>query len=454
MAGAPENREQGIPGGQVILDVKFYNRPGGRLVDDDRWITESQLPVVEIYDPDGVLLVSSDTLGALVPVRNSIGSYEYVYVISTSAEISDQYSIVWKIRIDGNDLQFSELFSVVEAGDAEFGDDEYRIGFAFNNPDLISTHHTTLNRGTLDVPSLEGWGLLVTPDELRYIVGFGNKLVSPDASQTYDDNMLLWYIDTALAMIERDLSFDILPRVVRHENPIKTDAASVSGGSLAGEGSPIRIESIESGRIARQDVPSENIEPNRVYEPGYPYRPNPARHYFYLQLRRRPLIDVLKAVMADPIQNQIIDMFTWRREYPGFESRVHFFPNVATTASGNYPFIPSKLINVQYPFHNYPSAIFMDYRTGYLNAADVPIELRAVLLWTAGIMLMEDFSDGKAPGIASASANLNSISESYSTTQSATNSLLGARIAYYKEHLKNWWNKNRNKYERAILGVL
>lgn len=453
MSGQPENREQGIPGGQVILDVKFYDRPNGNLVDDDRWVTTSMLPTVEIYDPDGVLLVSSATPAAQVPVRNSIGDYDYAYAIPTGAVISTLYSIKWKIRIDGNDLEFSELFSVVEPGDADFGDDEFRVGFAFNNPDLTSEHHATLNRGTLASPDIQGWGYLVHPDELRYIVGFGNKLVSPDASQTYDNNMLQWYIDTALAMIERDLDIDILPRVVRHEDPIINDSVSQGGGSLAGEGMVIRIETINSERTARVDIPALSIEPNQIREPGYPYRPNPARHYFYVKLRRRPLIDVLKSVLADPIQNQIIDIFTWRREFPGYDARLNFFPNIANVGN-SYPFIPTKLLNVQYPFHDYPSAIYIDYRTGFLNAADVDIELRAVLLWTAGIMLMEDFSDGKAPGIASASANLNSISESFGTTQSATNSLLGARIAYYKEHLKNWYTKNQNKYQRAFLGIL
>ncbi len=451
MSGQPENREQGIPGGQVILDVKFFNRPQGSLVDDDRWTTESKLPVVEIYDPNGVLLEDSDAMGAPQPARQSIGDYEYTYVVPSGAAISSQYSIIWKIRINGNDVQFSELFSIVEAGDAQFGDEEFRVGFAFNNPDLTSEHHATLNRSSdIDNPDIQGWGVLVHPDELRYMVGFGNKLVSPDASQTYDDNMLYWYIDTALAMIERDLDIDILPRVIRHEDPIdSTSDGSVSGGSLAGEGNTIRIE---GNRIARVDIPSDADEPNRVREPGYPYRPNQARHYLYLKLRRRPLIDVLKAVMVDPVQNQTIDLYSWRREFPGFESRLQFFPNL--TAVGNYPFIPTKLLQAQYPFHDFPSAIYIDYRTGYLNAADVDIELRTALLWTAGIMLMEDFSDGKAPGIASASANLNSISESFGTTQSATNSLLGARIAYYKEHLKNWYTRNRNKYQRAMIGVL
>lgn len=450
MSGNPKNREKGIPGGQIILDVKFYDRPGGSLVDDDRFTIDGSLPIVEIYDPNGVLLQSSSGLGSLQPLRLTIGTYEYTYAIPTNAVISDQYTILWKLQIDGNALEFSELFSIVTAGDAEFGDDEFRVGFAFNNPDLTSDHHTTVNYSAVPgSPDIRGFGLLVSPDELRYMVGFGNKLVSPDASQTYDDNMLFWYIDTALAMIERDLDIDILPRVVRHEDPYDQSTGTGSGGSLSGDGQQIRMQ---SERIDRVDIPDASEEPNRVREPGYPYRPNNARNYMYLKLRRRPMIDCLKAVMVDPVQNQVIDLYSWRREFPGYESRLQFFPNL--TAVSNFPFIPSKIMSAQYPFHDFPTAIYIDYRTGFLNAQNVDIELRTALLWTAGIMLMEDFSDGKAPGIASASANLNSISESYSTTQSATNSLLGARIAYYKEHLKNWYKRNQHKYQRAFLGIL
>jgi hypothetical protein len=430
----------GIPGGQVKLDVKFYKTSNrSTLVDHDEFETNGTLPTVEIYDPNGNLITTSATSGQPGPIRLSQGYYEYIRAIPLTDTISNKWKVVWKIKISGNIREFVENFTVALAGDADFGEvaeEEYRKGYAFNNPVLDSDHHAP------------GWGKLVTPDELRYMVGFGNKLVSPDASQTYDDNMLQWYIDVSLAMIERDLDIDIMPRIIRHEDPIDQNAQG-GGGSMVGEGSTARTE---GARTPRQDIPEGEVN---IREPGYAYRPNNARHYLYVQLRRRPLIDCLKAVITDPVQHTLRDIYPWRREFPGFDSRLQFYPNITTPLTGPTGFfLDTRMLTVQYPFGDFPSSIFIDYRTGYLNVADVPIEFRAVLLWTAGIMLMEDFSDGKAPGIASASANLNSVSESYATTQSATNSLLGARIAYYKDHLSKWLKKNKYKYNRNLLGIL
>lgn len=327
---------------------------------------------------------------------------------------------------------------------------EYRIGFAFKNPDLTSDHHASINfSSVLGSPDIRGWGKILTEDEIRYVTGFGTKLVSPNANQTYNDAHLMYYVEAAIGLVERGLDIDILPRTVRHEDPIDQSQSGSGGGSLAGEGMTIRLSST---RTERQDLPPEREEPDRIREEGYPYRPNQARHYLYVKLRRRPLRDVLKAVMVDPVQNQVIDMYSWRREFKGFESRLQFFPNL--TAVGNYPFIPGKLMQAQYPFKDFPSAIYIDYKSGYANAVDVPHDLRLLIYWYASYLFLIDFSDGIATGVAASSVNLNSISESLSTTMSATNSFYGARIAYFKEEVKKLYQMARHKYQRAVIGVL
>lgn len=402
--------ERGVRGSSVVLDVMFYRYPGGPKVDDDRYSVSGTLPSVSIISPQGEAVVSGGT-----SFRESVGFYSYVHSIASTAEISDSWKIIWNIRINDADLTFEEYFTVLEPGDAGFGDDEQRIGFAFNNPDLVSDHHAP------------GWGLLVTPDELRYVVLFGTKLVSPDANQTYDDNMLQYFIDNAIASVERDLDIDLLPRVSRHQN---------------------RIDS-SGNEVERTDIPDDEIT---VRESGYPYRPNPARNYLYTQLRRRPLRRILSARLVDPVMNDLIDIYAWRHEKKGFESAVSFFPNSATFAS--YPFFAGGLTQIRYPFNNFPDALLMDYETGFERASEVPGEFRDVIRWTAGMQLLEDFGDGKSPGIASASANLVSISEAFSTTQSATNSLYGARIEYYRKHLKEWYTRNAHKYRRNFIGTL
>jgi hypothetical protein len=433
MAGKPKNKEQGNPGGQVVLDVRFrkYASVAAPFVDHDDYATLGTLPTVEIYNPSGTLVTSSANVGQPSPIRLSQGNYEYTRAIGVDDEISLDWTIVWKLTINGNELSFSECFGVVAPGDAEFGSEEFRIGYAFNNPNLTSDRY------------YPGWGIIVHPDELRYLVGFGNKLVSPDANQTYDDNMLYYYIDYALTMIEKDLRIDILPRIVHH----KDLRNSTSGEIIPRTDIPEADQEIINGFTVEQKA--------KLYfrEDGYPYRNQNANNYSYIKLRRRPLREVNKSVLRDPLgEGTVLNLLPWLRETLGYEAKLQFYPDAQSIAA--FPYIPRDLFRVNFPYNHFPDAYLIDYKTGYLNAAEVPHDIRTAIMWLAGIWFLEDLSDGRAPGLASASANLNSISESYSTTQSATNSLFGARIAYYKTHMKNWMESNQYSYKRNFIGVL
>ena len=231
MSGQPKNLERGILGGSVILDVIFRQYPNGPLVDDDRYASTGQLPVVEIRNPSGILVESSTDLNGTLPIRTTTGTYSFTRQIGLDDEVSERWTITWKIQIEGNAVEFTEYFSVTEAGSAQFGEEEYRVGFAFNNPDLTSSHHA------------DNWGLLLTPDEMRYIVMFGTKLTSPDANQTYDDNMLQYYIDNAIYMLERDLGISLFPKIVRYRDPI-----NVITGEVEPRTAPSRVPTSHSAQ--------------------------------------------------------------------------------------------------------------------------------------------------------------------------------------------------------------
>lgn len=316
---------------------------------------------------------------------------------------------------------------------------EFRKGFSFGNPDLTSTHHGSTNISG----EIKGWGLLVTPDELRGMVGFGTKLVSPDAAQTYDDNMLQWYIDVSLASLEQDLNIDLIPRVVRHADPVEnTVVSSGSSNPLVGSASDIKTE---GDYLARLDLPSAADEPNRVREDPYPFRPNADNHYGYLKLKRRPLRQILKAVLTDPQQNGMIDIYNWRKEQKGFQASVQFYPPISAIQSLYIANSTEYLARQGVGWRDYPGALWLDYTTGFENVIDVPIDFRSVIMWLAGILLLDDFGDAKSPGLASASVNLNSISESFATTQSAS---------ITSECYISLRNKNTKKYLIKTIGEL
>ena len=79
---------------------------------------------------------------------------------------------------------------------------DLRVGYGFNNPKNNSNRYAP------------GWGELVTADELRYIAGYGNPLIAPNG-ETYTDDMLYWYIDQSIAIIEADLNYHLTPKIGR-----------------------------------------------------------------------------------------------------------------------------------------------------------------------------------------------------------------------------------------------
>lgn len=294
---------------------------------------------------------------------------------------------------------------------------EFRIGFGFNNPDLTSNHYAP------------GWGLLVTPDELRYISCFGTKLVSSDASQTYTNETLQYYIDNAIGLLEADLAMDIFPRIVRYRDS---------------------VDSLSGDIIPRTDIPIN--ESNLIREPGYPYRKTNAQHYLFIRLRRHPLQKILSAKLVDPFQKTVIDVFPWRHERPGLTSSVQFFPT--TGSSWSIPFFNQQNGYINYPYNNFPEAFFIDYITGWVSVKDVPRDICEVVRKLASIAFLADFGDGRSAAVASQNASLNSVSESFSTTMSATNAMYGARILQWQKEIKLWYKNNRSNYMRSSIGIL
>lgn len=442
--------QRGEQGGQIILSRKFQATANGEYIDDDLFASQNILPRVQIINPQGQVVADSTAIGAMQPIRIDVGQYEYIYPIDTLAEISDNWTITWTMRVNGSDRDYSNNFGIVSQGTLD-QPVEFRVGYAFNNPDTTSTrlaYAPIYSSDSSKVIGKDGWGILVHPDELRGLIGFGFKLTSPGQNQTYDDNMLYWYIEQAITGLERDLNIDIYPRIVRYADPVNASASvSTTASPTDGSGRPFRVA---GDKVKRVDIPEgeENIQ-----ERGYPWRSQNAQNFLYIKLRRRPLIDCLNAVIVDPTLRTTTDIYAWRREGIGLESTLQFSPSIASGgvfayAAGMYR--SPKFFNIP----NLPDAILIDYRTGYLKAAEVPPELRQVVMWIAGYNLLNDFGDGVSPGLASASVNLNSISESYGTTSSATSAIFGARMISIEKLLKQWWERNKNKYQHASFGML
>lgn len=306
---------------------------------------------------------------------------------------------------------------------------EERVGFAFNNPDTTSNYHAP------------NFGLLVSHDELRYDEMFGNPLIAEADSQSITDDQLLDYARLAIRFLEVELNIDILPRRIRYEAGIDED------GNV-----DTRTDFDDSTYIA-------NMTPKQLSslyrrEQGYAFDIIRSRKQFRVKMRRRPVRDILTAKFVDPyFGNTIIDLMPYRIIKKGFTGVCFFQPRLLRARTNSFSQLWDYYLRL--PFDRNIQRIFLlDYETGYNNCVDVPDEFRNIIKKTAAVTLMNIYGDGKLAAIANRSVSLNSVSESISTTLSATSAAFGARVIQYAKEVDRWLKQNRSKYSRTTIGRL
>jgi hypothetical protein len=306
---------------------------------------------------------------------------------------------------------------------------ETRIGFAFNNPDVTNDYHAPK------------FGFLISADELRYDEMFGNKLIAEADSQSITNDQLLDYVRLAIRYLEGRLNIDILPHRIRYKPGVGEDGAY-----------EVRTDYDDAAYTARMD--RKQLHELYLTEQGYPFRIIQARKEFRVKLRRRPVRDLLSAKFVDPyFGNTIIDLMPYRVVKEGFTGVCYFRPRLLTARANTFQVLWDTYLRS--PFDRDMQRIFLlDYETGYENCQDVPDEFRNIIKKIAACTLMNIYGDGRAAAIASRSVSLNNVSESISTTMSATNAMFGARIIQYQKEIKEWFAYNESKYSRTSIGVL
>jgi hypothetical protein len=311
--------------------------------------------------------------------------------------------------------------------------EDTRTGFSFNNPDTTSDYHAP------------GWGLLVSPDELRYDELFGNPLIAEADSQAITDEQLLDYAKVALAYMESVLNIDILPHRIRYDNLIDSNGNEIERTGIIDEDNAYlsRMSEEQKGKLY-------------IRETGYPYRSVAVRHSLFIKLRRRPVVDVLSAKFYDPWHNDTsLDLMPYRIVKKGLSGTCYFIRrNASAIYSGRYRLWLWDFSYAYRMLKDYPDVFKIDYETGYKSCLQVPSDMRGIIKKMAAVTLMNIYGDGKLAAIASRSVSLNSVSESIGTTLSATSATFGARIIQYGKDIDKWLKSNREKYRRNMIGVL
>lgn len=339
------------------------------------------------------------------------GKYEYIVdPLSTSGSYFDKIILT----PDEGETDFTDINVFFISDDSVCTSGESRIGYAFDNPDFTSN---------------DGWGAIITSDELRYVYAFGNELIAPNA-QTITDDTLKWYIDNAISSVEFDFKIKILKRVYKYRPPITETRTDLSG--------------------LTEDVDFE-------YEDAYDFDSKLVNEYLFIKLRKRPIVSVENVIWKDIAGGNILNLTDWMR-LNHEKGSIQFFPNKGGLS--NVPLILGNsfpLWNVYSVRGNYPDSFYIDYTAGLQNVKSFMKkwkELREIVGKLAAVSLLADYGDGRSPGLASSSVSLAGISESYSTTQSATNALYGARILQYNKELSTFYKKNKDRYSGVLLGAL
>lgn len=266
-------------------------------------------------------------------------------------------------------------------------------------------------------PPAGEWGELYTADDMRYTMLFGIDCIGSDIAKTeFSDAQFRQIVSEAISEFETLLTIDIRKRVYKTE----PDASLTR--------SPIWREGVDY------------TDEEDVYDFDYKQWDN----FGFIQLRHYPVISIDSLVWYSVVDGKIMDMkeANWVR-LKKQAGQINLFPK------GGMQYGPFSIYG---PFwskgtgRRYPGGFKVDYTTGYPTAEYVPKSLRGVIAKYATIKALSVVGDGLLAGFSSQSVSLDGLSESFSSTQSATSAYFGARIKEYSDEITDWLKRNRYKY--------
>lgn len=264
-------------------------------------------------------------------------------------------------------------------------------------------------------PAPGEWGKVVCPDDLRYTYLWGTDFKATNGS-TFTDEQIEFLIKAAVRDIERQLNITIYKtRIVC--DPDKKGL--VKGKDYDKEESRY---SFSWTRIAKYGM----IRTRQ--------RPICALHELKMLNRVIPSISLLPEVIVDK-QKGIIRYA--RRPMKPSDTTMGI-----QTSIGMYG-------NATYGAHIFYE---IDYDAGFESAADVPDDLREIIAKQCAVSLLNIIGDGLMSGFSSSSLSMDGISESFSSTQSATSAYFGARIKEYKDDIKEYIKENKLKFSNLPMG--
>jgi hypothetical protein len=261
------------------------------------------------------------------------------------------------------------------------------------------------------------WGVIQTPDDIRFTWLWGVDFKASNGD-SYTDAQIEFYIDSALARIERELNITVK----------KT-----------------RIVSEPENRGLKKGDDYDEAESYYTYTRARIQRNG------MIPLRKRPVIKVSRLDIIN--RNTGIYSLLNACTLDKTKGMVKFF-NRPPRASDSIRAVETAIF--PYGAETYERNLFyaVDYVAGYESSDDVPIDLREIIGKIAAVSLLNAIGRGLMSGFSSSSLSMDGVSESFSSTQSATSSFYGADIKEYKDDIEHYITANKMKFGHVPMGCL
>lgn len=257
------------------------------------------------------------------------------------------------------------------------------------------------------------FGEILTADDLRFTFLWGQQFLSTDG-QVWTDAQTRFQILSAVSQLERKLNIDIFNR-----------------------------------EYYTDDVVNQDIVESKFVIKEFPY-PNKRTTRYNIRSRHRPIREVTRLDLYSPTDEKILNLIPWLR--PDKRNGIfRVYPKRGQIQS--HTAFSSVWLRVM-DLYNYPDAYHINYKTGFKTAELLPEDLREIVGKMAAVKMLNIIGDGLLSGFSSSSLSMDGMSESFSSTQSATSAFYGARIKVYSDEIKEYIEENKNKYGNFRIGSI
>lgn len=261
------------------------------------------------------------------------------------------------------------------------------------------------------------WGELVTCDDMRYTYLWGTDFKAANG-QSYTDAQIEYFVKSAMCDMERKLDITIKKQRIRCNATVRN---------------------LEKGK----DYDSE--------EAMYDFRYGKISRYAVITTRQRPILQLHSL--------QLCSRLCHNRE---LKDSTIIDSNKGILKLLERPVRPNETYNNigqaigMYGNQTMGAHLFyaIDYDAGFENSDSVPSDLREIVAKHAAVSLLNIIGDGLMSGFSSSSLSMDGLSESFSSTQSATSAYFGARIKEYKDDIDAYIKANKNKFGHINIGAL